>query len=119
MQIDIEPDSSWLTGTTRPDQCPLCSKQMALTSSKDFPDFFTCYSCGFTSSPPSGSSVWIDPVVYTSPTPGAAEAMPSQGRRGSIDRSLRERQSKSSTQPKKQPNPMTPVPARASALHAG
>jgi hypothetical protein len=129
MQTDIESEGSWLTESTHPDQCPLCSKPMALVSSIGLPDYFTCYSCGYGcesvekssardapstvenpySGPPTGSSVWIDPAVYTP----SIEASPSAGKR-----STRSHQPKLLSQPEKQPHPNTPIPPRASAQHA-
>jgi len=112
MQIDIQSEGSWLTQNTPSHQCPLCHKTMTLLSSKGLSDFFTCYSCGYecerietlpTNSVDSafgGLSVWIDPAVYTP----SIDVSPLAGK-GSIG----------SHQPKKQPNPTTPLPLHASA----
>jgi hypothetical protein len=116
MQIDIQSEGSWSTHNTPPHQCPLCHKTMTLVASKGLSDFFTCYPCGYecerigtpSSSSvesvlngfPTGSSVWIDPAVYRSSidaTPLASQALIGPHH------------------PKKQPNPTTPVPLRASA----
>ncbi len=55
MQTDI-----WLTQPAQPTQCPLCSKPLKASSK-------TCYACGFSLESPmsTGSSVWIDPAIYT------------------------------------------------------
>src|SRR5690242_16586835 len=64
MQTDI-----WLTESAQPTRCPLCSKLLRASSK-------TCYACGFSLESPTtiatGSSVWIDPVVYTYSSPEAA-----------------------------------------------
>jgi len=98
MQTDI-----WLTEEIAyPEQCPLCSKPLKNGST-------TCFSCGFSTKSPIGTSVWIDPVVYGYPL------------------SSSHRQSHQAPQQtgwkythvlspaRRQPNPITPIPPRASA----
>src|SRR5437763_6445846 len=62
MQTDI-----WLTQPAQPAQCPLCSKPLKASSK-------TCYACGFSLESPrsTGSSVWIDPAIYTYQPPESA-----------------------------------------------
>ncbi len=97
---------AWLTkDATNPEQCPLCSRPLKNGST-------TCYSCGFTTNPPAGSSVWIDPAVYEYPPP-SPEGEPSQGKQ-----QIEERYLGILPQPKPQRNPLTPIPARASAQPA-
>src|SRR5713226_4628055 len=88
-----------------PEQCPLCSRPLKNGST-------TCYACGFTMNPPEGSSVWIDPAVYESPLP-SSEGEPSQDKQQIEGRYLG-----ILPQPKRQRNPLTPIPARASAQSA-
>jgi len=75
----------------------------------------TCYACGFTLNPspvfptsaaPATSAVWIDPAMH-----GYQYVMPHQsgGRPG------RERIVPSTPQPRRQPDPTTPIPPRASS----
>jgi hypothetical protein len=101
MQTDI-----WLTEeTSHPEQCPLCSKPLKKGST-------TCFSCGFTSHPPAGSAVWIDPAVYGYPF-YASRRQPSQA-----IQQTKGRDSGSLAKSKRQPNPITPIPLRASAQPA-
>jgi hypothetical protein len=94
---------TWLTEeATYPEQCPLCSRPLKNGST-------TCYACGFTTNPPEGSSVWIDPAVYEYPPP-SLEGEPSQDKQPIEGRYLG-----ILPQPKRQRNPLTPIPARASA----
>ncbi len=98
MQTDI-----WLTDeTSHPEQCPLCSKPLKNGST-------TCFSCGFTSHPPAGSAVWIDPAVSGYPF-YASRKQPSQA-----IQQTKGRDSGSLPKSKRQPNPITPIPLRASA----
>src|SRR5579883_477320 len=69
---------TWLTETTHPDCCPLCSQPLPAGSN-------TCASCGFTAHEPARGS--------------------SAAARGSAASA-------------RQPNPVTPIPARASALRS-
>jgi hypothetical protein len=101
MQTDI-----WLSEEiSHPEQCPLCSKPLKNGST-------TCFSCGFTSHPPAGSAVWIDPAVYGYPL-YASRRQPSQA-----IQQTRGRDSGSLPKSKRQPNPITPIPLRASAQPA-
>jgi hypothetical protein len=101
MQTDI-----WLTEEiSHPEQCPLCSKPLKNGST-------TCFSCGFTLHPPAGSAVWIDPAVYGYPL-YASRRQPSQA-----FRQTKGQDSGSLPQSKRQPNPITPIPLRASAQPA-
>lgn len=101
MQTDI-----WLTEeTSHPEQCPLCSKPLKNGST-------TCFSCGFTSHPTAGSAVWIDPAVYGYPF-YASRRQPSQA-----IQQTKGRDSGSLQKSKRQPNPITPIPLRASAQPA-
>jgi hypothetical protein len=101
MQTDI-----WLSEeTSHPEQCPLCSKPLKNSST-------TCFSCGFTLHPPAGSAVWIDPAVYGYPF-YASRRQPSQA-----IQPTRGRDSGSLPKSKRQPNPITPIPLRASAQPA-
>ncbi len=97
---------TWLTEEAAyPEKCPLCSRPLKNGST-------TCYACGFTTNPPEGSSVWIDPAVYESPLP-SSEGEPSQDQQQIEGRYLG-----ILPQPKLQRNPLTPIPARASAQPA-
>jgi len=101
MQTDI-----WLTEeTSQPERCPLCSKPLKNGST-------TCFSCGFTSHPPAGSAVWIDPAVYGYPF------YPSRKQPSQAIQQSRGRDSGSLPKSKRQPNPITPIPLRASAQPA-
>src|SRR5260370_37684940 len=62
--------------------------------------------------PPEGSSVWIDSAVYESPLP-TSEGEPSQDKQQIAGRYLG-----ILPQPKRQRNPLIPIPARASAQSA-
>lgn len=97
---------TWLTEEAAyPEKCPLCSRPLKNGST-------TCYACGFTTNPPEGSSVWIDPAVYEYPLP-SSEGEPSQDQQQIEGRYLG-----ILPQPKRQRNPLTPIPARASAQPA-
>jgi len=101
MQTDF-----WMTEeTSHPEQCPLCSKPLKNGST-------TCFSCGFTTHPPSGSSVWIDPTVYAYPT-SLSRVQPWW-----VSQQTEERDPRQFPKPKQQPNPITPIPPRASAQPA-
>ena len=94
---------TWLTEEAPyPEQCPLCSRPLKNGST-------TCYSCGFTTNPPAGSSVWIDPAVYEYPLL-SPEGEPSQD-----EQQIEERYLGILPQPKRRRNPLTSIPARASA----
>src|SRR5438876_8789647 len=100
MQTDI-----WLTEEiTYPERCPLCSEPLKNGST-------TCFSCGF-SNPPTGTSVWIDPAVYRYPLSSSRRQSPQ------TIQQTRGRYLRSSSQPRRQPNPITPIPPRASAQPA-
>lgn len=99
MKTDIEP-RGFLTQPTRPHPCPVCSKPLRAHTT-------TCFSCGYSPEPPTGSAVWIDPAVYAYKPTDAAQA-------STLLRAIPERR-KFATPPKKQPNPLTPIPPRASA----
>ncbi len=97
---------TWLTEESAyPEQCPLCSRPLKNGST-------TCYACGFTTNPPEGSSVWIDPAVYESPLP------PSEGEPSQDKQQIEGRYLGILPQPKQQRNPPTPIPSRASAQPA-
>lgn len=97
---------TWLTeGANYPEQCPLCSRPLKNGST-------TCYACGFTTNPPEGSSVWIDPAVYEYPLPSA------EGESSQDKQQIEGRYLGILPQPKQQHNPLTPIPARASAQPA-
>src|SRR6266567_347 len=98
---------NWLTDNNY-DQCPMCSKLLRRGAG-------ICYACGFTLNPSpvfptaaaqATSAVWIDPTMH-----GYQYVMPHQsgGQPG------RERVVPSAPQPRRQPDPTTPIPPRASA----
>ena len=98
MQTDI-----WLTEEiAHSDRCPLCSQPLKNGST-------TCFSCGFSTKSPTGTSVWIDPAVYGFPhTATRRKAQQhSQEKKYQSARAL--------TQSRRHPNPNTPIPQRASA----
>ena len=98
MQTDI-----WLTeGITYAERCPLCSQPLKNGST-------TCFSCGFSTKSPTGTSVWIDPAVYGFPHTSSRRNPPqvSQEKKWQSAREL--------TQSRRHPNPNTPIPQRASA----
>src|SRR5215470_13681714 len=97
---------TWLTEEAAyPEKCPLCSRPLKNGST-------TCYACGFTANPPEGSSVWIDPAVYESQLP------PSEGEPSQDEQQIEGRYLGILPQPKRQRNPLTSIPARASAQPA-
>ena len=101
MQTDI-----WLTEEiSHPERCPLCSVPLKKGST-------TCFSCGFSTHSPTSSSVWIDPAIYRYPLSSSQRHPPQTiqqtGMRGPL----------SLSQPRRQPNPITPIPPRASAQPA-
>lgn len=101
MQTDI-----WLTEEiSYPERCPLCSVPLKKGST-------TCLSCGFSTHPPAGSSVWIDPAIYGHHL-SSSQQHPSQAIQQTGMRDPR-----SLSQPRRQPNPITPIPPRASAQPA-
>lgn len=104
MQTDIEPDGFWLTVPTPSLQCPLCSKPMKDRSS-------ICYSCGFSWEPVEGSSVWIDPAVY----PYHSSISRESEHVADIHRQTTEQEGQRHRLHRRQPNPITPIPPRASA----
>jgi hypothetical protein len=98
MQTDI-----WLTEEIAyPEQCPLCSEPIknGLT---------TCYSCGFSTKSPTGTSVWIDPAVYGYPF-SLSQRQSHQAPQQSGWRNTRV-----VSKTRRHPNPITPIPPRASA----
>jgi hypothetical protein len=98
MQTDI-----WFTEETAcPKQCPLCSEPFKSGST-------TCFSCGFSTKSPTGTSVWIDPAVYGF-LPSSAGRQPHQAPQQTSWKYKREL-----SQPRKYSNPTTPIPPRASA----
>jgi hypothetical protein len=104
MKTDIEPGGSWLVESTRANSCPLCSKPLQAQAK-------TCFSCGFSLERATGSAVWIDPAVYAYAPSDTEEARP-------LLPGIPERR-KFAVQPRKQPNPPTPIPPRASAQSSG
>ncbi len=97
MQTDI-----WLTEEiSHPERCPLCSEPLKKGST-------TCFSCGFSTHPPTGSAVWIDPAIYGYP-PSSSQRQSSQAMQQTGVRDPRLLS---------QPNPITPIPPRASAQPA-
>jgi hypothetical protein len=98
MQTDI-----WLTEEIAyPEQCPLCSEPLknGLT---------TCFSCGFSTKSPTGTSVWIDPAVYGYPLSS------SQRQSHQAPQQTGWRYTRVVSQTRRHPNPITPIPPRASA----
>jgi hypothetical protein len=98
MQADI-----WLTEEIAySERCPLCSEPLKNGST-------TCFSCGFSTKSPTGTSVWIDPAVYGFPL--------SSSRRQSrqAPQEIGWRYARELPQPRRHPNPITPIPSRASA----
>jgi hypothetical protein len=97
MQADI-----WLTKeNAHYEHCPLCSQPLKNGST-------TCFSCGFSTKSPTGTSVWIDPAVYGFP-------LSSQRQSHQVVHGTRERYARGLPQARKHPNPNTPIPPRASA----
>jgi hypothetical protein len=98
MQTDI-----WLTEETEyPEKCPLCSMPFKNGST-------TCFSCGFSTKSPTGSSVRIDPAVYGYPLSS------SQKQSHQAPQQTGWRYARVLSQPRRHPNPITPIPPRASA----
>ena len=98
MQTDI-----WLTEEiTYSDRCPLCSQPLKNGST-------TCFSCGFSTKSPTGTSVWIDPAVY-----GFPHAV-TQRKSQHVSQEKKYRSARELTQTRRHPNPNTPIPQRASA----
>ncbi len=98
MQTDI-----WLTEEIAyPEQCPLCNEPLknGLT---------TCFSCGFSTKSPTGTSVWIDPAVYGYPLSS------SQRQSHQAPQQTGWRYARVVSQKRRHPNPITPIPPRASA----
>ncbi len=96
MQTDI-----WLTGeVARFKTCPLCSQPFKQGST-------TCFSCGFSTSSPTSTSVWIDPAVYRLSSAHSQHHQIFQGKKG--------KPSRYKPQAHYHPNPITPIPPRASA----
>ena len=98
MQTDI-----WLTEEiTYSERCPLCSQPLKNGST-------TCFSCGFSTKSPTGTSVWIDPAVYGLPL-SSSQRQSHQASKETGWRFAREL-----PQARRHPNPITPIPPRASA----
>lgn len=104
---------AWLTDTSYPDRCPLCSQPLAGGSN-------TCPACGFTAHEPAGNAASSLPaeqerrrVPFSDQATGAShEALA----RSEYTSSGRNRETSSARLPvSRQPNPITPIPARASA----
>ena len=97
MQADI-----WLADEIDDSElCPLCSQPLKNGST-------TCFSCGFSTKSPTGTSVWIDPAVYGFPH--------SSSQRQSHE--IRRRYSRELPRARGHPDPITPIPQRASAQAA-
>jgi hypothetical protein len=98
MQTDI-----WLTEEiAHSERCPLCSQPLKNGST-------TCFSCGFSTKSPTGTSVWIDPAVYGFPL-SSSQRQSQQSPQETGWKYAREL-----PQARKHPNPITPIPPRASA----
>ncbi len=98
MQTDI-----WLTEEIAyPEQCPLCCEPLknGLT---------TCFSCGFSTKSSSGTSVWIDPAIYGHPLSS------SHRQSHQAQQQIGWRYARVIPQTSIHPNPITPIPPRASA----
>ena len=96
MQTDI-----WLTEeVARFERCPLCSQPLKKGST-------TCFSCGFSTSAPTSTSVWIDPVVY--------RLTSTQSQRQQVSPEKKVKPARYVHPTRKNPNPTTPIPPRASA----
>src|SRR5215469_4991159 len=96
MQTDI-----WLTEeVARFERCPLCSQPLKKGST-------TCFSCGFSTSSPTSTSVWIDPAVYR------LNSTQPQYRRVSPEKKVKP--ARNVPPSRHNPNPITPIPPRASA----
>src|SRR6266849_10896061 len=97
MQTDI-----WLTEESAySERCPLCSQPLKNGST-------TCFSCGFSTKSLAGTSVWIDPVVYGVPLSS------SQRQSHQAQQETRWRYARELQQGRRHPNPITPIPPRAS-----
>jgi hypothetical protein len=97
MQTDI-----WLADEIDDSElCPLCSQPLKNGST-------TCFSCGFSTKSPTGTSVWIDPAVYEFPYSS------SQGQ----SHETRRRYARELPRARGRPDPITPIPQRASAQSA-
>jgi hypothetical protein len=97
MQTDI-----WLADEIDDSElCPLCSQPLKNGST-------TCFSCGFSTKSPTGTSVWIDPAVYEFPH--------SSSQRQSHE--TRRRYARELPRARGHPDPITPIPQRASAQSA-
>ncbi len=98
MQADI-----WLTEEIAySERCPLCSQPLKNGST-------TCFSCGFSMKSPTGTSVWIDPAVYGVPLSS------SQRQSHQAPQETEWRYARELPQARSHPNPITPIPPRASA----
>jgi hypothetical protein len=98
MQTDI-----WLTDEIDySERCPLCSQPLKNGST-------TCFSCGFSTKAPTGTSVWIDPAVYGLPHT-SSQKQPRQ-----VPQETKWRYARQLPQTRRHPNPNTPIPPRASA----
>ena len=98
MQTDI-----WLTDEIAySERCNMCSQPLKKGST-------TCFSCGFSTKSPTGTSVWIDPAVYGFPL-SSSQRQPYQ-----VSQETRLRYAREFSQVKRHPNPNTPIPPRASA----
>ena len=98
MQTDI-----WLTGEIDySKQCPQCCQPLKNGST-------TCFSCGFSTKAPTGTSVWIDPAVYALPH-SSSRKQPRQ-----VPQETKLRYARQLAQTRRHPNPNTPIPPRASA----
>ncbi len=98
MQTDF-----WLTEEIDySERCPLCSQPLKNGST-------TCSSCGFSTKSPTGTSVWIDPAVYGFPLSS------SQRQSQQAPQETGWRYARGLPQARRHPNPITPIPPRASA----
>ena len=98
MQTDI-----WLTEEIAySERCPLCSQPLKNGST-------TCFSCGFSTKSLAGTSVWIDPAVYGVPLSS------SQRQSHQAPQETGWRYARELPQARRHPNPITPIPPRASA----
>lgn len=98
MQTDI-----WLAEEiTYSERCPLCRQPLKNGST-------TCFSCGFSTKSPTGTSVWIDPAVYGF-SHTTSRINPHQ-----VSQEKKWRSSRELNKARRHPNPNTPIPQRASA----
>jgi hypothetical protein len=101
MQADI-----WLTeDIDNSERCPQCSQPLKKGS-------ITCFSCGFSTKSLAGMSVWIDPAVYGF----SISSSQRQSRQfHQVSGEIRRSYARELPEARRHPNPVTPIPPRASA----